>query len=655
MRLRRACAVFCVAVMAAFVGMPMSARALTSPAIDLGARAASVCANVVTAQQLVNALASGCRDIRVSDRARFDLSQLAAHPDQYPGYRPRTNHDLAVIDLPEGVTLESDRGPNRAGGMLYMSSQVLVPTGDVPLAMTGLGPHTRLSELRLRGFGLDGQHDPGGIGIVISAQDVRIDHNEISFWPNEGVLVASGPSTDHRAITDAAAIAQAQRVRITQNFIHDNVDCDLGYGIVLDGASYALIDRNVFNYDKHDISGDGSPGSGYVAEYNFTQSDSFKTCDGDYGGHFDMHGFVSGSHVGGTAGTYIDVHDNAVRGDQRYHFAGRDRRPAFDLRGTPVNRALFTDNVTEAPSDKALRISGASVLDLVLRGKLIIHGNQYGVNTTNDLAVGDFDGDGCSDVFVPTGAVWLYAPCGRREWQFLGISNLRLGQLAFGDFNGDGKTDVFTRRGDQWLTSSGGTTSFEPLPETSGIPMSSYRFGDFNGDGKTDVFRANGSRFYYSNGGATPWRPLASSHLAVGDLRFCDFNGDGVTDVFSLANHQWSVSYGGDTSWRHLNSELSPLLNQLAFGDLDGDGHCDIARSQNARWQVSSGGTGPWRDQSPNPDPGQLVGTLLGHFNGQRCDDVLRFGVRADTVHLERWQISRCPTPFVGWCEQNML
>jgi hypothetical protein len=81
MRLRRACAVFCVAVMAAFVGMPMSARALTSPAIDLGARAASVCANVVTAQQLVNALASGCRDIRVSDRARIDLSQLAAHPD----------------------------------------------------------------------------------------------------------------------------------------------------------------------------------------------------------------------------------------------------------------------------------------------------------------------------------------------------------------------------------------------------------------------------------------------------------------------------------------------------------------------------------------------------------------------------------------------
>jgi hypothetical protein len=35
----------------------------------------------VTAQQLVNALASGCRDIRVSDRARIDLSQLAAHPD----------------------------------------------------------------------------------------------------------------------------------------------------------------------------------------------------------------------------------------------------------------------------------------------------------------------------------------------------------------------------------------------------------------------------------------------------------------------------------------------------------------------------------------------------------------------------------------------
>ena len=415
-----------------------------------------------TAQDLVDALAAGCRDIRVSDRARIDLAQLAEHPDGYPGYRPRTNLDSAVLDIPAGVTSESDRSPTHAGGLLYMSSQVLVPTGDVPLAMLGLGAHTELSGLRLRGFGVDGQSDPHGIGIAISAQDVLVEHNEISFWPEDGVMVAYGPNTDNRHITEAAATAQAHRVRITQNFIHDNVNCELGYGVELHRASYALIDRNVFNYDKHDISGDGSPGSGYIAEHNFTQSDSFKTCHGDYGGHFDMHGFVAGSHVGGTAGTYIDVHNNAFRGDQRYHFLGHDRRAAFDVRGTPADRALFTDNVTEAPSDKAVRISGVPGVDpqlvLTAEGKLFIDGNHYSVNTTNDLAVGDFDGDGCSDVFVPTGAIWLYSPCGRREWQFLNVSTLRLDQLAFGDFNGDGKTDVFTRHGDQWLVSYGGKT-----------------------------------------------------------------------------------------------------------------------------------------------------------------------------------------------------
>jgi hypothetical protein len=183
--------------------------------------------------------------------------------------------------------------------------------------------------------------------------------------------------------------------------------------------------------------------------------------------------------------------------------------------------------------------------------------------------------------------------------------------------------------------------------------MSDYRIGDFNGDGKADVFRANGSHWYYSAGGATQWIQLGVSSYKVANLRFCDFNGDGKTDVFSLANAQWSVSYGGSSSWRRLNSKLSGDLGELVFGDLNGDGRCDIARSYHQSWQVSWGGTSPWHYESPNHDPGSFSSTLIGQFAGRKCDDVLRFG--DDGQHLERFQISRCLTPFVDWSRQNML
>jgi hypothetical protein len=46
---------------------------------------------------------------------------------------------------------------------------------------------------------------------------------------------------------------------------------------------------------------------------------------------------------------------------------------------------------------------------------------------------------------------------------------------------------------------------------------------------------------------------------------------------------------------------------------------------------------------------------LLGHFDGKPCADVLRYGLKNDTVHPERYAVSTCLTPFVGWSLQNML
>ncbi|MGH7469782.1 MAG: hypothetical protein ACRENP_17675 [Longimicrobiales bacterium] len=108
------------------------------------------------------------------------------------------------------------------------------------------------------------------------------------------------------------------------------------------GGGYALIDRNLFNYNRHAIAGDGHPASGYVAQWNLVLSGG-KKCNngvlgdpGYYEQHFDMHGFKEGGY-GGDAGEIIRIRYNTIRGEQKYYFI--KTRPAFFLRGKPVQGA----------------------------------------------------------------------------------------------------------------------------------------------------------------------------------------------------------------------------------------------------------------------------------------------------------------------------
>ena len=52
--------------------------------------------------------------------------------------------------------------------------------------------------------------------------------------------------------------------------------------------------------------------------------------------------------------------------------------------------------------------------------------NQYDVDTSHELVVGDFDGDGIDDVFQATGTVWVYSARGRSDWRVLNTRSERL-------------------------------------------------------------------------------------------------------------------------------------------------------------------------------------------------------------------------------------
>ena len=78
---------------------------------------------------------------------------------------------------------------------------------------------------------------------------------------------------------------------------------------------------------------------------------------------------------------------------------------------------------------------------------------------------------------------------GERAWT---AGPVRLANLGLGDFDGNGRTDVFSQSGDRWLVSYGGTSGPTLLPAGSNIPIKSYGFGDFDGDDKTRAWTTSG-------------------------------------------------------------------------------------------------------------------------------------------------------------------
>ncbi len=60
-----------------------------------------------------------------------------------------------------------------------------------------------------------------------------------------------------------------QTVRVHDNYIHHNQHWETqGYGVGIGYGAYALIEQNVFDYNRHAIASDGSDGSGYFAYRN---------------------------------------------------------------------------------------------------------------------------------------------------------------------------------------------------------------------------------------------------------------------------------------------------------------------------------------------------------------------------------------------------
>jgi hypothetical protein len=195
------------------------------------------------------------------------------------------------------------------------------------------------------------------------------------------------------------------------------------------------------------------------------------------------------------------------------------------------------------------------------------------------VGTGDFDGDGKTDVLLVDGngkiSDWLIGPAGAtivdvpdapfsRTGAFAANPGSGWNVVGIGDFNGDGRSDVLLRHDNgtitEWLGESNGGFAWNSA-STYSLDNSWHLAGagDFNGDGRSDVLlrHDNGTITEWlgqSNGGFT-WNSAStygldnSWHLAGAG----DFNGDGRSDVLLRHDNgtitEWLGQVDGTFLW----------------------------------------------------------------------------------------------------------
>jgi hypothetical protein len=228
--------------------------------------------------------------------------------------------------------------------------------------------------------------------------------------------------------------------------------------------------------------------------------------------------------------------------------------------------------------------------------------------------VADLNGDGKADV-VGLSSTNVLVYLGKGDGTFasgvsysLGITPYRGAPLSLGDFNGDGKTDVVVTNGDglgdpgqEIVLLGNGDGTFQPAKTyVGGIlgPLDAV-VGDMNGDGKTDL-AVNGCDYIYgcavwislSNGDGTFQAPseLVSGTPPLegtGALAGADLNGDGKMDliwgqldIFLNPNVAEIYLSNGDGTFSNTRGYfLSPVATggSIAVADFNGDGKPDVA------------------------------------------------------------------------------
>lgn len=248
--------------------------------------------------------------------------------------------------------------------------------------------------------------------------------------------------------------------------------------------------------------------------------------------------------------------------------------------------------------------------------------------------MGDFDGDGKSDIALlpvispeegSVGATQIpiiFSDGSGTQWK---VTTGEVGDFstwchntkaAVGDFDGDGKSDIVCTGGSKWETvtdsipvaysngrqggwqvETGEAVTFNSMAG-AGKDNAQFLLGDFDGDGKTDVVAFSPGNAALSipvafSNSRGDWTVVQGGHALAADKTAAevgDFDGDGRDDLLLLGPDTKgfvTVLYSkGRTGWAVKNLSVGRWANRATsegvhrfVGDFDGDGRADICLS----------------------------------------------------------------------------
>jgi hypothetical protein len=281
--------------------------------------------------------------------------------------------------------------------------------------------------------------------------------------------------------------------------------------------------------------------------------------------------------------------------------------------------------------------------------------------------VGDFNGDGLSDVAVTTATgVPPFSP-GESVSILLGTLSGGLtlaedspiglvsggifataGAITTDDFNGDGDLDlavVGDREKTVMVLLGDGAGHFHPFGSPLEVPRGPVHqivAGDFNGDGKQDLaFDGNEEVNIMLGNGSGGFSPAPGSplqpHDSVAALATGDFDDDGHSDLAVVLYPGREAVYLGASNGSMLESATSSLSEEghaIAAADLNNDGSADLAVSNVGAGSVTvllSDGEGDFDEAPGSPfqvpggtteSPGLGESIAVADFDGDGNPDV---------------------------------
>ncbi len=265
-------------------------------------------------------------------------------------------------------------------------------------------------------------------------------------------------------------------------------------------------------------------------------------------------------------------------------------------------------------------------------GSFADSGNSLGSAQSQDVSLGDLDGDGDLDAFVANfdqpSRVWLNDGSGTFTSSSQSLGYAPSVGVCLGDLDSDGDLDAFVaafaQRNRIWLNDGNGNFA------DSGQDLGSYNsndvsLGDVDGDGDLDAFVANfaePNRVWLNDGNGNfsdSGQSLGSSYSMTVSLG--DVDGDGDLDAFEAnhgaqANRVWLNDGNGNfaDSGQSLGSSSSVDVN---LGDVDGDGDLDafVANNQANRVWLNDG-NGNFADSGNTLGTSDSYNVKLGDLDG---------------------------------------